>query len=635
MPVAQVWQLLQRFQEEPIGPKVQMRRWFTIWDAAWSMDRLWHTLLFALVMDYAMDGVDAWDLAGKIIPTIKDDDSKELKNFKLKQQVLIVLLDKLNQRMFRSYMLIFRRLRLHQSAYTQEGTSPETCLAFHIGWSHEESWVANMIIPTMSDALCSLSTMDRLMFTATVSGAPSPLMGTPDGEDGDFGVVFHHVRLVMDVVWQMIVFATQPTTHPWSSCLILHASEQVRKKALKDMRQLWELAQHIESSSLPQPKQLLQQVPVVEWATFREPLILLEQGRWSLDTPPGLCAVEYIQAMWSGSQHTLALENGFNDLRDNEGRGARHKARTEQTLQALTLSSMKARYSETAPLVQAEASDLAGQSQKHVRNEVFQGAKAPTSAADTGLEAQSLVDARSSWKSTTPLHFTNDQLGLLHALQRCPEGNWDKLWFAKLFKPHMVIRKASHDEVYYVIGARSHSVALMKLTHQAMDGRDAWRIEPTMGAFDFWTTITDMGEYKCHDYKYDLVFERKQVGVYVVLDDSAGVSLLAYCCKNFLHLLVMSDLKKLAAVLELKLPRMTSYMGFVEELLKQGGFDDADRDRMLELARARLAKRSRKATKKAAEPGVAEDEDEEDGGDENDEEGDDVVEGNPIRQIIA
>ena len=156
--------------------------------------------------------------------------------------------------------------------------------------------------------------------------------------------------------------------------------------------------------------------------------------------------------MWSGNQHTLALENGFNDLRDNEGRGARHKARSEQTLQTLSLNSMKARYNETAPLVQAEASDLAGQSQTHVRNDVFQGAKAPTSATDTGLEAQSLVDARSSWKSTSPLQFTNDQLGLLHALQRCPEENWDKLWLAKLFKPHMVIRKASNDEVYYVIG---------------------------------------------------------------------------------------------------------------------------------------------------------------------------------------
>ena len=130
MPVGQVWQLLQRFQEEPIGPKVQMRRWFTIWDVAWSLDRLWHTLLFALVMDYAMDGVDAWDLAGKVIPTIKEDDDKDLKNFKFKQQVLIVLLDKLNQRMLRSYMQIFRRLRLHQSAYTKEGTTPEACFGF-------------------------------------------------------------------------------------------------------------------------------------------------------------------------------------------------------------------------------------------------------------------------------------------------------------------------------------------------------------------------------------------------------------------------------------------------------------------------------------------------------------------------
>ena len=167
------------------------------------------------------------------------------------------------------------------------------------------------------------------------------------------------------------------------------------------MKQLWKLVQNLESSSLPQSKQLLLNIPIAEWTTFREPLILLEQGRWSLKSLPGLCALEYIHAMWSGSQHTLALENGFNDLRDNEGRGARHKAHTEQTLQALALSSMKARYSETAPLIQAEASDLAGQSMHHVRNEVFQGAKAPTSEADIGLDAKSLVHGRSTWKSTT------------------------------------------------------------------------------------------------------------------------------------------------------------------------------------------------------------------------------------------
>ena len=164
-------------RKSPSVPRCRCDAGLPLWDAAWSLDRLWHTLLFALVMDYAMDGVDAWDLAGKVIPTIKDEDSKDLKNFKFKQQVLIVLLDKNNQRMLRSYQHIFGRLRKHQSDYTRDATNPQACLAFHLGWSSEANWVTHMVTPTMSEALCSLSTMDRLMFKATVNGAAAPLMG--------------------------------------------------------------------------------------------------------------------------------------------------------------------------------------------------------------------------------------------------------------------------------------------------------------------------------------------------------------------------------------------------------------------------------------------------------------------------
>ena len=91
--VEQVWQLLQQLKHEPVGPKVQMRRWFTIWDAGWGVDRLWHTMLFALVMSYALDGIDAFHLAGQVVPRVQKGDTKQDQNFKFKQQVLVVLLD--------------------------------------------------------------------------------------------------------------------------------------------------------------------------------------------------------------------------------------------------------------------------------------------------------------------------------------------------------------------------------------------------------------------------------------------------------------------------------------------------------------------------------------------------------------
>ena len=69
-------------------------------------------------------------------------------------------------------------------------------------------------------------------------------------------------------------------------------------------------------------------------------MLLLELGRWSLESEEGKMVLEYVKAMWVGVPNKLAVENGFNNLRDNDGRGGRHKARSEPVLQGLTLSSM-------------------------------------------------------------------------------------------------------------------------------------------------------------------------------------------------------------------------------------------------------------------------------------------------------
>eukprot|EP00974_Lingulodinium_polyedra_P055225 5310070-Lingulodinium_polyedra.AAC.1 len=50
-------------------------------------------------------------------------------------------------------------------------------------------------------------------------------------------------------------------------------------------------------------------------------------------------------------QNTLGLENGFNDLRDNEVRSARHKTRSPNYLQAVANRNMDHRYKDSAPLV--------------------------------------------------------------------------------------------------------------------------------------------------------------------------------------------------------------------------------------------------------------------------------------------
>ena len=57
----QVVELLKSMLRVPMGPKVEMRRWFTFWDAGWTLDKLWHSMLLALIVWYGMNGEDAWE----------------------------------------------------------------------------------------------------------------------------------------------------------------------------------------------------------------------------------------------------------------------------------------------------------------------------------------------------------------------------------------------------------------------------------------------------------------------------------------------------------------------------------------------------------------------------------------------
>lgn len=46
--------------DEPIGIKVEMRRWYTYYDAGRQFHKLWHTLLLALLAQCLLDGENPW-----------------------------------------------------------------------------------------------------------------------------------------------------------------------------------------------------------------------------------------------------------------------------------------------------------------------------------------------------------------------------------------------------------------------------------------------------------------------------------------------------------------------------------------------------------------------------------------------
>ena len=57
--------MVRRVLRAPIGPKVEMRRWFTFMDAGPDLDRAWHTMLVALIVEFWLEGADPWEVAAK------------------------------------------------------------------------------------------------------------------------------------------------------------------------------------------------------------------------------------------------------------------------------------------------------------------------------------------------------------------------------------------------------------------------------------------------------------------------------------------------------------------------------------------------------------------------------------------
>ena len=143
----------------PLGPKVEMRRWFTYFDAGFGLDRIWHTLLMALWIWYLADGRDPQVVASTTSPVYSKEDSAEVKNFKFRAQVLITLMDNMNQRILRSMLACFQNLRIHMALYVRDAKCPAVSLRFTQFWSNGSRWVREMVIPTLQYALFRPQTM--------------------------------------------------------------------------------------------------------------------------------------------------------------------------------------------------------------------------------------------------------------------------------------------------------------------------------------------------------------------------------------------------------------------------------------------------------------------------------------------
>ena len=317
----------------------------------------------------------------------------------------------------------------------------------------------------------------------------------------------------------------------------------------------------------------------------------MEASGWSLASSAGQRARAYVAALFSGMLNTLGLENGFNDLRDNEARGARHKQRAAETIQALSISSQHSRYSEQeVGLVDLPPEVVSQFGSLHCTKELFDPTAVPNTRAALGFDAGDFDGC--TWTSNHVAEFPRVQLSLLNGLLTSPKENWANLWMASLLRPGMLVSNKATGAGSYVVSADKYTVVLLDL---AGSGAKFLLGESTvLGSGPLRPqTVTALDQFWCHDCALGL--DDGEDGDVVLFTSDQTFSMAEYCARRWAHLLPLALLKRALKELAVVTKGVRNRVGFVTALLDHCGVHDGDRDAMLSLIEAQTRRRAKKA----------------------------------------
>lgn len=605
--------LLHRFLHEPIGPKVEMRRWFSFYDAGASVNQHWHALLLGLVAAYAVEGVDAWKLAATLVPAATKGPDGRPDNYRFKHQCLLVLMDDLNQRVLRSTLTIFKTLRNHQKAYVAHCADTHRCLQHLLLWSDPDGWKSKILVPTMETSLCLGSTWDWLGFAKGFERTPCPLEGHPEKDElnEDQECLLLHFRQTMAALSQISKVAVVSGSPPWSFVLVLSENPDLRLWALGQMKKVWDLVVFLEASKDSYHAALLEHLHVTRWAVFREPLLLFEAAGWRLVGPSARIAIQYLTKVFSGVMNTMGLENTFNDMRDCETRMARHKGRSPQLLSAVSIASLQNRYEGKIPLV-AIPDEATGNKRYALKADVFKADSVP----DVGVSLEGLVNRKAEpWATASCDQMTSMHLPLFHALLATEERTlWPMLWVSGLVRSGMVLREVASKRTHYVLhGGRWAATTLELQTQDALTEV----VVPSLEAVHTCVPITSLSDYQV--LSYEVVSEYHSQGVRVGCEIVTADTLLTFVCKHTLPTLTMNILRLLAGHVQphLKLKKTATFKELCTHIIDacDDTLSDQDREAMIAKIDALVAKRLQQAAARLERAAQAQGPDDQEGED--------------------
>ena len=528
---------------------------------------------------------DPWALAAQAeARSVQARNDGKDSTYEYKPECIRILLSGVSQSILRSVAMVFDITRQHQLWVAKHGHAAKKSIKYLLFWAHPRKYLEVIVVPTVANALSgpSLATLGLSKEVSCVLAGANQEEEEAKALTDTQEIFKFHMLLIFELAWQWWVYELLPQSPPWSYVLLLSDIQHVRADAAAAMRDCFILFNRLESSRHPFVQKLLPKLHFRTWPVVREPLELLEKEGWSEDAPR---AREYVRECCSDFTHTLMEEEAFNDLRDDEGRGARHKQRGEHHLTAKVLSSAHTRYIDAAQ-VDIEASDLGSHERTMLRASAFHPELLKRDRVTLGVDVGSITaEGTRQWTSTSFDNLALTAMTLFRALQLAPEAEWPNLWMAGLVDRHVVV--ASEDGIpYFVLGATKSLIVLWEI--EELDG-SLFRLIMRADAFSE-ATVTHFEQYVVYNAECFLRVGHDATEVMFRL--GAATSILRSCvCRN-MHKLDVETLRHIAAEIEAPKLKGSTQSALVRHIVEFLGYDDTrEGQRCMALAEARYQKR--------------------------------------------
>ncbi len=326
-------------------------------------------------------------------------------------------------------------------------------------------------------------------------------------------ILFTHVRLLCSVVYEWWVYCIVPQSPPWSVVRVLSQNVHEREAAFVHVHNALQLVRNLEPSCHANASRFLRTLLFRSWPAFYEPLNRFDHYGWG---ETSLLPMIYIREMVNKLTHSLMEEHGFNALRDNEQRGARHHQRGEAKLASLAIATCKEHYP-NVPGVEINPEDVTSFSSVQVSRSGFHPATVHEKKKDIGVNATALLGRR-SWPSTSMDQLALNRLCFLRALLVTASDCWDRLWLAGLFVKDVITARVSTGMFYYVLGATRWMLYLWRLCMS--EGRD------DVLTFDFAAdafvelTVTSLDDFIVYPDNISLIMSRDATAIQVELGEA-------------------------------------------------------------------------------------------------------------------